>query len=837
MKAVILAGGFGTRLRPLTTNIPKPMAPVMNTPMLEHIINLLKKYDMTEITMILYFQPEVITSYFRDGSDFGVKINYLTSDRDLGTAGCITMAREQLEDDNFLIISGDVFTNFNLGEAIESHKKNSAMATIVLTKTTDPLKYGIVITEKDGRVKKLLEKPSWGEVFSDTINTGIYIFNPAVFGHIPMDTDYDFSKQLFPDLLNKGEKLFGHTGEGYWKDIGTLAEYRQLHEDILNGEIECDIKGERKGKIGRDVWTGKNVKISPKAKLKDSIVIGENVTIEEGAEISNSVIGDNCFIDSGAKIVRSIIWSNNVIEKEVDIKEAVIGYNNKIRYKAYIGVGAVISDNCFIGKESIIKPEVKLWPKKTVDDFSVVSSSLIYGERWSNRLFDIYGITAMSNTEITPEIGARIGAAYGSTIKKGSNILISRDYHRSSFMIERSIMSGILSAGVNIYDFRIMPLPVTKYVAKTLKVAGGLHIRKSPYDIKMIDIKFFDGEGMDISLGQEKSIESSFFREEYRRAEDESVGIISYPPRALEYYMDGFMKCCDKELIKKRMFKIVIDYSFSNALNIFPSILGELNCEVVALNAHNNEKRLTRTAEKFQEDLDKLAGMVKTLKADAGIMIDAGAQKIFIVDDNGDVLFDDDSLLAMSALFLNKNKGGVVAVPVNVTSAIEPLAESMGGRILRVGTSYRSMMTAANTGKAQFVAEEKGGFIFSDFQPTFDAMMSTVRFLEYLAYYGKPLSELVKTLPKYIKITDNVPVAWEKRGHLMQELVALKDNNTEGDIEGLTFVEGPARVLIIPDNDRPVFHIYAQAGTKAAAAKILDKYEAILKDIVEKNNG
>lgn len=834
MKAIILAGGFGTRLRPLTSNIPKPMAPVMNTPMLEHIIVLLKKHNISEITMMLYFQPDVISGHFRDGADFGVKIDYLTSESDLGTAGCITLAKEKMKDDNFLIVSGDVLTNFNLTEAMDFHVKNNAIGTIVLTKTTDPLRYGIVVTEKDGRVKRLLEKPSWGEVFSDTINTGIYVFSPEVFKYIPMGVDFDFSKQLFPALLEKKERLFGFTGEGYWKDIGTLAEYRQVHEDILNGEIDCDIKGERKGKIGRDVWVGKDVKISPKAKLKDSVVIGNNVTIEEGAEIANSVIGDNVYIDNGAKIVRSIIWNNVVIEKEVDIKEACIGNDCKIRYKAYIGVGAVIGDNCFIGKETVIKPEVKLWPNKIVDDFSTVSSSLIHGERWSNRLFDIYGITSMANIELTPEIGAKIGAAYASTLKKGSYILISRDYHRTSFMLERAFMSGILSSGVNIYDFRIMPLPVTKFVAKTLKVSGGLHIRKSPYDAKMIDIKFFDAEGMDISLNQEKSIESSFFREEYRRADNDNVGIISYPPRALEYYKEGFMKYVDFEKIKKRRFRIIIDYSFSNALNIFPSILGELECEVIALNAYNDEKRLTRTGEKFEESLGKIGEMVKTLKADAGVMIDTGAQKIFIVDDEGRVLHDDDALLVMSKLILGTNKGATIAIPVNVASAVDREIEASGGRVLRVGTSYRSMMTAANSNKADFVMEEKGGYIFSAFQPTFDAMMSTVKFLEFLAVYNKPLSTLSDAIPSYIKIVDSVVVPWEKRGHVMMELAALKDNNTDEDIEGIQFKDGDSRVLIIPDNDRPIFQIYVEAKTKAQAKALLEKNKKFLGKFVAK---
>ncbi len=832
MKAVILAGGFGTRLRPLTVNIPKPMVPVMNVPILTHIINLLKKYGLTEITINLFYQPEIIINHFKDGFQSGVRISYIKANRDLGTAGCITLAKNHIKDSPFLLISGDLLTNFDLKQAIDFHNNNDALATILLTKSTDPLRYGIVITEPDGRVKKLLEKPSWGEVFSDTINTGIYIFKPDIFNFIPDDTDYDFAKNLFPDLLNKNKKLFGFVASGYWKDIGTLAEYRKVHEDILNGEIDCDIRGERKGTIGRDVWVGKNVKIHPGAKLKDSVVIGNNVTIEDGVEIANSVIGNDCYIDSGAKIVRSILWDKNVIEKEVDIKECVLGSGNKVRWKSYIGVGAVISDNCFIGKESIIKPEVKLWPDKKVDDFSIVSSSLVWGERWSNRLFDIYGITAAANLELTPEIGAKIGAAYASTLPKDSYILISRDYHRSSFVIERAIMAGILSTGVNIYDFRIMPLPVTKYVAKSLQVAGGLHIRKSPYDERMIDMKFFDKDGMDISLRQEKTIESSFFREEFRRVENDKVGVITYPPRALEYYLDGFRKSVDFDTIKQKKFKIVIDYSFGNSLNILPSILGELNCEVIALNGYLDEKKLTRDQIKFENDLENLSSTVKTLKANAGIMIDAGSQKIFIVDDKGRILRNNDAVLTMIRLFLMKYKGKTVAVPVNITSKAEEVVQEMGGKLIRCGTTYRAMMSIANEKKADFVAEEKGGYIFSDFNPAFDAMMSTVRFLELLAYCNMPLSSVAIDIPSYILISDEEPVPWEKRGYVMTELLSLSDN--DDNIEGIEFKDGESRILIIPDNDRAYFHIYAEGKTRQMVKNHIEKYKKMLKKIIGK---
>lgn len=832
MKAVILAGGFGTRLRPLTSNVPKPMALVMNIPMLEHVISLLKKHDINEMVMMLYFQPEVIMDHFKDGSKFGVKLSYKVADKDLGTAGCITLVKDFLKDDDFLIMSGDVFTNFNITEAVNFHKKKKAISTIIMTKAADPLRYGIIITEKDGAIVKFLEKPSWGEVFSDTINTGIYVLSPKVFEHLPEDTNYDFSKNLFPDILNKKLPIFGYTCEGYWKDIGTLSEYKQVHEQLLKGDIECDIKGERKGKLGSDVWLGKNVKIAPTAKLKESIVIGNDCVIEDGAELSNVVIGDNCVIGKGAKIVTTIMWNNNKIGAECDIKEVVIGSGNTIKDRAYIGVGAVISDNCVIGMDAIIKPEVKIWPDKMVEDGAVLSSSLVWGERWSSRIFDAYGITALINIEMNPHIGAKIGMAYGMTYPKGSYVLISRDYHRSSLMIERAIMSGILSMGVNIYDFRISPLPVTKYVAKSLKVAGGLHIRKSPYDEKMIDIKFFDAEGMDISLSQEKTIESAFFKEEYRVVDDDKVGALSFAPRALEYYTDGFMKFIDKAKIQAKNFKVVIDYSYSNTVNIFPPILGELNCDVIALNTFWNEKKLTKSAEVFEESLAKLADTVKTLKANAGIMIDAGGQKIFLVDDKGRILREDLGMLAMSKLFLNSNKGKTIAVPVTATGALEEMA-GKSGKVLRVATSYRSLFTTANSKKADFVAEEKGGFIFSEFMPAFDGMIATVKFLEMLADYGKPLSALVDELPKFYKSDDDVPLPWDKRGAVMNKLYVSRQAGAE-TIEGIEYKEDGGRALIIPDNDKPFFHIYAEGKTKAGAKALMEKYKKFLKKTIEK---
>ncbi|MCX7698269.1 MAG: hypothetical protein N2114_02240, partial [Candidatus Goldbacteria bacterium] len=285
-------------------------------------------------------------------------------------------------------------------------------------------------------------------------------------------------------------------------------------------------------------------------------------------------------------------------------------------------------------------------------------------------------------------------------------------------------------------------------------------------------------------------------------------------------------------IIKQKKFKIVIDYSYGITTNIFPSILGEMNCEVIALNAYFDEKRLTRDHNKFELDLEKLASTVKTLKANAGIMIDAGSQKIFIVDDKGNILRNNDGILVMIKLFLLKNKGKTVAVDVNSTSNVEEVVKELGGNLIRCGTTYRAMMSVANEKRADFVAEEKGGYIFSDFNPTFDAMMSTAKFLEFLAYYDSTLSSLIDSLPSYNMIIDEEPIPWEKRGHVMTELLSLSDN--DNNIEGIEFKDGGSRILIIPDNDRPYFHIYVEGKTKQSVKNHIEKYKNMLKRIIGK---
>src|ERR1039458_641440 len=229
MKAVIMAGGFGTRMRPLTINLPKPMIPVVNRPMMEIIVDLLKKHKLTDLLSVVFYQPETITEYFHDGADFGVQMQYKAAESDLGTAGSVKNCQAMVDKERFVVISGDVLTDFDLTAAIKFHEQNKAKATMILTRVENPLAFGVVITGKDGKIERFLEKPTWGEVFSDTVNTGIYILEPEVLDLIPERSEFDFSKDLFPLLLEEDAGLYGYISDGYWRDVGNLNEYQEAH--------------------------------------------------------------------------------------------------------------------------------------------------------------------------------------------------------------------------------------------------------------------------------------------------------------------------------------------------------------------------------------------------------------------------------------------------------------------------------------------------------------------------------------------------------------------------------------------------------------------------------
>ena len=828
MKAVIMAGGFGTRLRPLTNNIPKPMIPMANRPMMEHIVDLLRQYGITDLVTLLHFQPELIESHFRDGADFGVKMSYVSAAEDYGTAGAVRNAAAHVSGP-FLVISGDVLTDFDLGAAIAFHRDRNADLTILLTRVENPLQYGVVITEPDGRISRFLEKPTWSEVFSDTVNTGIYILEPSVLDLIPPRREFDFSKDLFPLMMREGRRLYGYVADGYWRDIGDLLEYRLAHQDILAEKVRVKVPGRKVEGLDRAIWLDEGSRVDFTAGLRGSVLIGRNTRVEANVRITNSVIGDDCVVENGAIIADSVLWNDVSVGPGAVLAENVVGRGSEVKARARLFEGALVSDACCIGEGSVVKADVKVWPQKTVEDGAILSASLIWGDRWARSLFGAYGITGLGNIEISPEFGAKLGAAFGATLRQHAVVCTSRDPHRTSRLINRAIICGLLSAGVDVHDLRVSPIPVVRYQMGKHGAVAGAHVRRSPYDPELIDVKFFDDRGMDIPAAREKSVERLFFREDFRRAKMDDTGRLSFPEYDVEYYQEGILNFINQDAIRARAPKVVIDYAYGSGSTIFPHILGKVGCQVIALNAYMDETRIVKTAEEFQQSLKQLCEIVRILGADLGFLLDAGAEKLFLVDDKGDLLSDELALAVVGLLVARTQPAGTIGVPVTASGVLEELVAPGGFRVARTKIAPRALMEAAAQEGVIFVGDAFGGFVFPEFQPAFDAMVATLKILEMLAASDLTMHQAIRHVPQRVMARHQIPCPWEQKGTLMRTLIEATKHEDVELVDGVKVRLGAEWAILYPDPDRPVFHILAEAATRARAEQIAEGYRAQVK--------
>lgn len=338
MKAFILAAGIGSRLVPLTLTIPKPMLPIINKPALEHTINLCKKHDISKIKINLFYLPEVIDKYFKDGKEFGVDISYSLEKKLLGTAGAIKRT-ESFFDETFVILSGDGFTNIDLTEMLKFHKEKKSKATIAVKRVDDPSKFGVVLTDSDNKITTFQEKPKKGEEKSNLINTGIYILEPEILSLIPPKIEYDFGYQLFPKLLELNTPFYAFPTDCVWSDIGSLSEYCKINLDVVSGKVPG---------YGFDDFTVKgNFRIHSSTKInknvyenaRGSILIGKNCEIKEGVELVGPlVIGDEVCIDEKAKIQESVVLSNTYVGKDVELRQSVVNQNYHLSIPNNFGV-------------------------------------------------------------------------------------------------------------------------------------------------------------------------------------------------------------------------------------------------------------------------------------------------------------------------------------------------------------------------------------------------------------------------------------------------------------------------------------------------------------------
>lgn len=831
MKAVIMAGGFGTRIHPLTINLPKPMIPLFNRPIMLHTIELLKKYGITELVLVLYYQPEVIKHYFGDGSEFGVQITYVTPLEDFGTAGAVKAAAKHLTE-RFMIISGDLLTDFDLSQAMAFHDEKKAVATLTLTRVQDPLQFGVVITDKEGRITKFLEKPGWGEVFSDTINTGIYILEPEVLNLIPEGENRDWSQDIFPLLLEQQRPLYGCNIDGYWQDIGNPAAYIEGCHDIFNRRIEVNF--DQKMQNGdATLYTGNDCSISEESleHISGMVVLGDNTQIQGKVRLHNSVVGRNCVIENGVQLENAILWDNVYVRANAKVSGGVCGHRVRLGEKVVVEEGAVLADDCKVGPKALIRQDVKVWPSKVIEGGSVVSSNLIWGEKWRKSLFEGHQVKGLTNIELTPEFVAKLGAAYGSILPKDSHVLIGRDACRSSRMLKRAFAGGILSTGVNVRDAKCVPLPMLRYKLTTFGEVGGVHFRQSEEDPNITEIVFFDGDSMAIGTNTAKTIERGFYKENFRRAHFSEPGGLSEMGALGRYYKESFLRHLDREAISAAAPKVVVDLNHSPASEVLPELLIALGCEVIELNSHIDETPRPHAPERKQRAVQQLSQIVVTLEAQAGFIIGPSGERLTLVDGKGKVMSHVETLTLISALMTQVETEGRLVMPTPAPHHIDALAAKKGVSVTRVKNDDRAIIDAARRDSHVLMAGTMDGrYIFPAFNACGDGMFATAKIVELLARSGTTLVELFRNLDWSDFRSIELPCPWEYKGGLMRRLSEDSADKDANFTDGVKILFDHGWVLVVPDAHRPVVHVVAEANTAQRAEEYIDLYRQKIDD-------
>ncbi|MFH2035250.1 MAG: sugar phosphate nucleotidyltransferase [Candidatus Zixiibacteriota bacterium] len=832
MKAIIMAGGFGTRLRPLTVNIPKPMVSIGNIPMMEHVVNVLKRNGITEMASLLFFQADEIKNHFGDGHRFGVKMDYLQPTEDYGTAGAVRYA-DTYVNDTILVISGDVLTDFNLEEAIEWHRRKQSEATILLTRVENPLPYGIVITDEDGRIIRFLEKPSWGEAFSDTINTGIYILESHTIRLIPPKTNFDFSQNLFPLMLSKKMGLMGMIMEGYWKDVGNIDEYALAHQDLLSGQINLELGKNHRKEGDADLYLGKNVQLGEDIKYEGVVLIGDNAVIADEAKINNSVIGARTRIGGSTEINNTVIWSDTIIGAESQMDRSIICSRVNIGDNVALLDNVIVSDDCSIGSDATVKAGCKIWPGKSVDEGAIVSSSLVWGEKWNRELFTQSKITGLALKEITPEMTVKLGGAFGAFLGQGKKVVTSRDSSDTSRLLKRSLIAGLLAAGVNADDLEMMPIPVVRYALRNENYAAGVYFRHNPINYKLIDIIFFNGDGLDMPTVKLKKVERMYFGEDFRRADLDEIGHLDAPLGVLEDYRRDFLSMINPNVIRKAGFKVVVDYANGGSSIVFPTIFSQLGVNLVALNAYLDPRQYTRHPDELQQSIVQLSSIVKTLNADIGFLINSADEKLTAVDENGKLIDNQLMLLIVIDLFLRTHSAKRIAVPVAASMGVEKIAAQYNVDVMRVANSHLAMMEAHQRGDVDFVGGTLGGYIFPNFQMGSDAILSAVYILEMLSREKIRLGQIRIHFENYIMKEISIPCPWSKKGQVMRKLITETASKERLLIDGVRVYENGGWALVTPDNMSAAFRILAESESKESTDELINRYKNLVEQAQE----
>lgn len=762
-----MAGGKGTRLRPLTCNLPKPMLPLLNRPVMEYTIHLLKQHGIEEIAVTVQYMSSIIRSYFGDGSRWGVRLHYFEDSPPLGTAGSMKQAEDFL-DEPFVVVSGDALTDFNLTKGIQFHQSGNHLVTIFLKEVAHPLQFGLAVINESNQIIKYIEKPSWREVVSNTVNTGIYVMDPDVFSYIEPNSCCDFSHDVFPHLLSLRQPVYGYLSDGYWLDIGTLPQYRQAHFDMLAKQVKTAIPYTE---VLPSVWMGERVTIEEGTKIRGPALIGDGATIRAGAVIEPyTILGRNSTVSEGASIKKSILGNEVFVGRHCELAGTTISDGTIVEDSATLFEQSVIGEHCQIGKNAVIKARVKVWPGKYVDGYTVLSSSVAAEQEASAALFHQGCIQGKANVDITPEWMAGFGAAYGSAICVDDAVLIGNDGHAYTELLKQVFLNSLHAAGVHTIECPEVSDACFRYAIPQQKVQMGvfLYMRNE----KEVVLRFYNEEGKPLAARTEKEIESIYLSETFRHVGVSRLGSSKRTDVDEDEYVRTVLRQLDVQQIRNAKLHLLVSKLSGPFQSAVLSFFQQLGCSLTWMHAAGNR--------------DHMRLLLHSSRADLGIMFNEQGDSFELYDPDGNIYtsMDYEHIYIPEVLF-------------GQPSSLSPLC-------FRQGTSYTI-----------YYVEEPA---LADRKTPRDALCQIGKLLERTADKSVPFHALFSAAPQFHLLRDEVLCPWREKGKVMRRLITDVPPEQFELLDGIKLQHDQGEwSYIVCDASQPKLVIYSQSSHAAKA--------------------
>ena len=759
-----MAGGEGARLRPLSLGRPKPMTPLLGRPVMEHIINLLKTHGMTDICVTLCYKPQAVMDYFGGGDRLGVRLTWFVEEEPLGTAGSVKNCMSHLGQEDFLVISGDCVCDLDLAALLRFHRERGAAATLGLCRHERPLEYGLVLTDGEGRVQRFVEKPGWGQVFTDQVNTGIYVLSPQAMERVPRGEAFDFGKDLFPTLLQEGLPLYGLPLEGYWCDMGDCKAYLNCACDALSGKVKLDM-GLPRREAG--VWSAQPL---PRGlNLVPPCWIGEGASLGEGCLIGpHAVLDRGAAVGERAMVQRSILLENASAGPRTTLYGAVLCKDSSARRGAVLNEGAVLGENALAEEGSALLERVKLWPGQTAPAGCRLARSITSGSQKGALRFGGNGvIQGVLGEDLGPEALLTLGSVLGAEGTVGLGCSATPGAGR----LARAAAAGVAAAGGDALAHSLECPVQGAGAAVHHGLAVSLFVEESGGTVYL---HFFNRDGLPLGRDRERKLEQALLQGEVRRARSGQVGHLRRSDLTQERWARQTAEGAGLRRPALRRVAAAVGASTPED-RALRAALSAMGCKL------EEAWRPGIIAFRAQR-----GGFLLTAQDERGAVVDAG------------------QLLVLLTLIEMENGSGKVAVPAGASAAVELVAAGYGGTVLRLDRDGGQALELCAA------------------QPWLrQAPAAAARICARMAVSGQKLETLVSKTPRFSSWLREVPLSSD-RGRVMQALARESARNPVG--EGLRMRTGNGWVYLTPLARRSALRVVAEGPDLELAAELCDFY-------------